>query len=65
MELRGGSDGEVKVMRVRADGPGESGRVMCDSERCGMAVDSCDSCGEGRMLGMIEGPRDRVASCSG
>ena len=62
MELRGGSDGEVKVMRVRADGPREPGRVMCDPERCGMAVDGC---GEGRMLSVIEGPGGRVASRGG
>ena len=62
MELGGGSDGEVKVMRVRANGPREPGGVMCDPERCGMVID--DS-GEGRMLGVIEGPGGRVASHGG
>ena len=62
MELGGGSDGEVKVIRVRANGPGELGGVMCDPEQCAMAIDGC---GEGRMLGVIKGPGGRVASRGG
>lgn len=62
MELGGGSDGKVKVMRVRTNGPRQPGGVMCDLERCGMAVDDY---GEGRMLGVIEGPGGRVASRGG
>jgi len=49
VELGGSSDGEVKAMRVRADGPRELGGVMCGPEGCGMVANGC---GEGRMLGL-------------
>jgi len=49
VKLGGNSDGEVKAMRVRADGPRELGGVMCGPEGCGMVANGC---GEGRMLGL-------------